>query len=444
YMQSADFGGADCDNYTFVGTAGTTVWLNGRVTQTFPPSESRPANLNSGIYCGEDTTALVRIGSLLAIEARGGPVPPLIYTLPATGRYYIKLYCPGFYSTSYALSLRELGPAPGQAAQDHRDVVLVSSGDGGVTWSAKRRVNDSPPRFDDALPRVVVDGNGRVHVAWYDRRDDPDCGDRVHTYWTFSTDGGVSFVPSLRLSSASGSWQPFNGAAPNIGDHLGLAADGDRVHVLWTDTRGADADIYGTTITDLPTGIAVPRFEAAPSGTGVTLWWTVEDAAGITGFRVHRGEGESGGDSPLGTGPRATAGAGEYQEEDPGAEPGHTYRYRLEVLRGSAASEWHGPVVVSLPATIARLAWGGIKPNPFTGSILLELAVPRRGGLEARVYDLAGKEVITLRQGAVEAGIAPLTWDGRDHTGRRMPAGVYLVRADLGGERVTARIARIE
>lgn len=444
YMQSADFGGPDCDNYTFVGTAGTTLWLNGQVTQTFPTSNQNPVRLGCELTCGGDTTALVLIGVMEVVEARGGPVPPLIYTLPASGRYYLQLSCPGFYSTGYALSLRALSPAPGQAAQDHRDVVLVSSGDGGVTWSAKQRVNDSPPRFDDALPKVAVDGQGRVHVAWYDRRDDPDCGDRVHTYWTYSSDGGTSFVPSRRLSSASGPWQEFQSPSSNIGDHLGLAAEGNRVHVLWTDTRGADADIYGTVITDVVVGIAVPRFEAEASGSGVTLSWTVAQAAGITGFRVHRGEGTSEVYVPLGAGPRAPAGVGEYQEEDASAAPGHRYRYRLEVLRGSEPSEWQGPVAVSVPAAIGRLAWRRIAPNPSAGPVLLELAVPRRGAVAARVYDLAGKEVVILYQGGLEAGVVPLTWDGRGPTGRPVAAGVYLVRAELGAERVTARIARIE
>src|SRR5438105_99687 len=80
----------------------------------------------------------------------------------------------GPYGRSYALSLRELAMDSSPAARDHRDVVLVRSTDGGATWSDKVRVNDDPPRFDNSLPEVEVDGRGRVQVAWYDRRSATD------------------------------------------------------------------------------------------------------------------------------------------------------------------------------------------------------------------------------------------------------------------------------
>jgi hypothetical protein len=41
-----------------------------------------------------------------------------------------------------------------------------------------------------------------------------------------------------------------------------------------------------------------------------------------------------------------------------------------------------------------------------------------------RVVDLTGRVVRTL------AGPSPLTWDGRDDSGRALGAGVYWVRAE--------------
>jgi hypothetical protein len=346
-------------------------------------------------------------------------------------------------SYGYELSLRAMSPLGGQAAQDHRDIVLTWSDDGGVTWAPKRRASDAPPRYGETFPAVAVDEFGRVHLAWYDRRDDPGCGELANTYWTFSDNGGESFVPSRRLSTQASSWNidtDYNDS--NIGDHLGLTTVGGRVHVLWTDTRGADADIYAVRIDDMPTGIAVPRFIAEPADGYVRLVWTVADASGINGFRLHRAEGDSEAFEAVDAELRPSRGPGEYQAEDRSALPGRTYRYRLEVVR-DANSDWEGPVSVSLPVPTSRLAWQGAAPNPFDRLVQLDLAVPRTGEVWVRVYDLAGHEVATICRGAVSPGVKTLTWGGTDQAGRPVAAGVYLLRADLAGERATRRVVHV-
>src|SRR5262249_22999421 len=94
-----------------------------------------------------------------------GQPKPTIFTAPHTGRYFIRLFA-GLGPTGYELSLRHYVAAPGSAALDQRDIVLVSSRDGGQTWSPKVRVNHDPAGSDQAMPNVAVDGLGRVYVAW--------------------------------------------------------------------------------------------------------------------------------------------------------------------------------------------------------------------------------------------------------------------------------------
>src|SRR5262249_2411485 len=153
-----------------------------------------------------DTTQLVQVAVVPYLEPYAGSLPPLIYTVPINGRYYLDLGCGGPTDLGYLLHTRVLHIAPGQPSRDLRDVVLVSSSDGGASWSPKRRVNDDLSGFDNAMPSVAVDGLGQVQVAWYDRRDDPTCNELVRTYWTESLDGGVTFAPNRQLSSEGGSW----------------------------------------------------------------------------------------------------------------------------------------------------------------------------------------------------------------------------------------------
>jgi flagellar hook capping protein FlgD len=441
FVMSLDLAPADRDLYTFMGTAGTTIHVSGQVTDVFP-TPNEPVWWHYSLRCGQDTLQLTTVSENLVPWLYPPHPPPTLYTLPVDGRYYLGVGS-GMRSYGYELWLRAMSPLPGQAAQDHRDIVLTSSDDGGATWAPKRRVGDAPPHYDESFPAVAVDDLGRVHLAWYDRRDDPGCGELVNTYWTFSVDGGESFVPARRLSTQASSWDFINPRGDsNIGDHLGLTTEGGQVHVLWSDTRGADADIYALRIDDVPTGIAVPRFIAEAADGYIRLAWTVADPTGITGFRLHRAEGDGEFFEAIEAEPRPSRGAGEYQAEDRSVIPGRSYRYRLEVVR-EGTSGWEGPVPVTIPAPIVRLAWQAASPNPFSRSVSLALAVPRAGEAWVRVYDLTGHEVATLHRGAVSPGVKTLTWEGMGQAARPAAAGVYLLRADLAGESTTRRVVLI-
>jgi flagellar hook assembly protein FlgD len=64
----------------------------------------------------------------------------------------------------------------------------------------------------------------------------------------------------------------------------------------------------------------------------------------------------------------------------------------------------------------------------------------RSGSANVVVFDLAGRRVRTLFDGALEAGTHEWRWDGRDGAGRRVPGGVYLCRIDSGGASAAARV----
>ncbi|MAF27533.1 MAG: hypothetical protein CME07_06670 [Gemmatimonadetes bacterium] len=69
-------------------------------------------------------------------------------------------------------------------------------------------------------------------------------------------------------------------------------------------------------------------------------------------------------------------------------------------------------------------------PNPFRAgqNTTLRFTMPADGHLSAGVYDVAGRRVRLLRNGASDAGVHALRWDGRTDGGVPAPAGVYFVR----------------
>ena len=62
--------------------------------------------------------------------------------------------------------------------------------------------------------------------------------------------------------------------------------------------------------------------------------------------------------------------------------------------------------------------------------------------IEARVYDLRGRLVRTLRDAAGVAGHYQLTWDGRRDSGALAPPGLYLFRLQIAGDSATRTLVR--
>ena len=73
-------------------------------------------------------------------------------------------------------------------------------------------------------------------------------------------------------------------------------------------------------------------------------------------------------------------------------------------------------------------------PNPFNPVTKIAFAVPVRGMVDLRVYDVRGARVRTLVTGELEAGYHEARWDGQSDGGLQVPSGTYFYRLRaLGG-----------
>jgi hypothetical protein len=159
------------------------------------------------------------------------------------------------------------------------------SADRGRTWSPARPINDDRPRPfgeygpDNSMPALAVSKAGIVGASWYDRRDNPD---NLGWYVRFSAsaDGGETFFPSVRVSSApatfpkpdrwdlvpsiTGGGDPFDRTGRktlsvnvglqnftmNGGDTAGLVADAGGVfHPVWVDNRTGTPQLWTAPVT---------------------------------------------------------------------------------------------------------------------------------------------------------------------------------------------------
>ncbi len=118
---------------------------------------------------------------------------------------------------------------------DQRDGFLVneiywkSSTDGGITWGIDTRLTYA--LWVATYPSVSISGSN-VHVVWNDSRDWGG-GGWFEIYCKRSTDGGLSWGADTQLTND-----------PNESEFSSVTVSGSVVHVVWTDYRDGNPEIY--------------------------------------------------------------------------------------------------------------------------------------------------------------------------------------------------------
>ena len=94
-----------------------------------------------------------------------------------------------------------------------------------------------------------------------------------------------------------------------------------------------------------------------------------------------------------------------------------------------------GGVPVGTRAAIRR-----VYPNPFNPSTTVEFSVPKQGPVAVRVYDLQGRQVSTLTDESLPAGVYRVKWDGQDRQGRGVASGIYFATIEHAGSRQSVHL----
>lgn len=82
-----------------------------------------------------------------------------------------------------------------------------------------------------------------------------------------------------------------------------------------------------------------------------------------------------------------------------------------------------------------------VGPNPSAGSVLMRLTIAPGEAVDLEVFDTVGRRVRTLARSDRRAGDREVLWDRRDERGRRLGAGLYLIRMSTSeGARQEARV----
>jgi len=71
-------------------------------------------------------------------------------------------------------------------------------------------------------------------------------------------------------------------------------------------------------------------------------------------------------------------------------------------------------------------------PNPFRASTQVRFSLPSRSNVKLAVFDVAGRQIASLADGAWDAGSHAVSWSGATASGAAARGGVYLVRLAVG------------
>jgi hypothetical protein len=439
---------SDVDLYSFSGARGQTVFLR---TNTAGGTGA----FNMRLVCTADTSSFENYRYLAFDQSF---YPAIAFTLPATGTYVLRMErASGSTPNAYTIQTSFDTPTPGERARDHRDRFVAHSDDG-LTWSAPVRLNDDDPWFDGVFPEITVDGTGAAHCTWHDFRDDG-CGAMSYEYLTSSGDGGVTWGANRRLSDAQSFWSVNACGSANQGDYQGVTSDGNAFRACWADSRLGDPDIF----TEAPTfrhaaSCALPA--AANGGAAVNLSFSVDNTGSVGGsyqWTLADDNGWLTSATPSASGSVALAPSASQAVQGTFALPYGCTPAVVDTVRFSATDPNVPGRTLSCRTTITCASVLGVDPgtagvfalapphpNPSAGEVTLGYTLPRGGAVRLVLYGARGERVRTLVSGERPAGAHAVTWDQRDERGRRVAPGLYYARLETDGRSLERPLAVVK
>jgi hypothetical protein len=264
------------------------------------------------------------------------------------------------------------------------EIYYKRSTDEGVSWGTDTRLtNNIAPSLS---PSFTVSGSV-VHVVWYDYRDG-----NQEIYYKRSTDAGVSWGADTRLTNNSAESK-----------YPSVALSGSFVHVVWTDERDGNWEIYYKRSTDAGvswgadlrlTNYSYPSEFPSVSVSGSVVhvvWYDCRDGNGNSEI---------------------------YYKRDPTGNVG-IQNISTEIPSSYSLSQNY--------------------PNPFNPTTNIKFAIPKNEFVKITVFDILGKELETLLNEQLQPGTYETNWNASNY-----PSGVYFYRLTTGDFSETKRMLMIK
>ncbi len=301
------------------------------------------------------------------------------------------------------------------------EIYCKNSTDGGISWGADIRLSNNVHNSTHASVGVSA---STVHIVWEDSRDG-----NIEVYYQRSTDGGVSWGADIRLTNH-----------PDASHNPSVSVSGQVVNVVWYDSRNNNNNIYYKRSSD-----------------GGLSWGTDTQLSSLAGGSMY---------------PSVTVSNSIVHlvwSGGPGFDPAEIYYKRstneglnweadVRLTVDSAASSfpsvcvsgnsvhvlWFNELDFSSNAEIfyTRNPTGNVigiininseipdnfslsqnYPNPFNPSTKIRFELPKGSFTKLIIYDVSGKEIETLVNENLHAGVYEYEWNGIS-----LPSGIYFYK----------------
>jgi hypothetical protein len=263
--------------------------------------------------------------------------------------------------------------------------------------------------------------------GWGVKQNDPDHPSRYFTdspagLYTSGLNAAIGPTALLDLSHGVHAWALFDDRWVFESDYDGALFEASRDGIDWTPLAAG-----ATTLSDgaNAVGDGLPAFEGS-------RWRWAGDRVDLSSF--------------AGGGANAQVRIRLHSRSDAGLQLDGLSVDSLRVLVYDPATQ-PAPVAVGPPAPVPQLALAPPSPNPVRDLVRFGFDLPEAAqGFTLDVLDVQGRRVVSYAEPAGRAGTAAggasyrWGWNLHDEDGRRVPAGLYLVRLRSGAGEAVRRI----
>jgi len=196
--------------------------------------------------------------------------------------------------------------------------------------------------------------------------------------------------------------------------------------------------IFGSNV--VPLSVTIDQFFATALQQNAELHWRTKTEVDNSGWQVERKSTSSQpltmsdslpqwSDLGLVRGAGTSNAPKQYSYTDQNLVPGN-YSYRLKQLDRNGSVTYSSVIEVNLTGAPRVFALSQNYPNPFNPTTTIVFTLPEDGKATLKVYDILGREVATLVDGQLKAGVVQQsTFDGS-----RFASGIYFARLEFNGK----------
>ena len=271
------------------------------------------------------------------------------------------------------------------------DNIMLYSADGGASWANTNAIGTGD------IAGIV----GHASRWWYAR------GSSVY----FSTDDGANWTTDY---TTTGTYF-----------HMTISLRGK---YLWAVRDNGGISRYES---DIPLPVELSSFSSSVNGRDVSLNWTTSTELNNYGFDIERSV-NFGQWSKVGfvAGYGTTSNPVSYSYSDRGLISGkYNYRLKQSDFNGNYTYyDLNNEISIGVPS---KFSLSQNYPNPFNPSTKINYEIPYDGNVSLKVYDISGKEVMTLVNDFQTAGSYSVNFNSLSQTAG-ISSGVYVYRITSG------------